>query len=128
MSYTIERFANEPILLVSLNRDFDFATEAEKSAREAIAILENSHEQLYYISDVSKVHFDMDETIKGSSMAARGENPLFHHPKVKKVILITGDTLQEMTAQGLTSSTFGNTNIITFKNLNEALNYVRNNR
>lgn len=71
------------------------------------------------------MHFGFSESVQASSMAARGDNPLFHHPKVKQVLLVVGDIMQELSAKGMQSDTFGNVNIRTFKSVEEALAYAR---
>ena len=125
MSYIVEMLPDEPILISTLHADFDFSTEAQSSTEDALALLEKVSEPVYYIADSSKVRFSFDDTIEGSNMAARGDNPLFHHPNVKQVLLVVGDVMQEMSAKGLQSDIFGNVNVKTFASMDEALAHAR---
>lgn len=127
MSYSIEVFEGEPIILVTLNADFDLETEGEASIGEAMTLLATAPEPVYYINDLRAATFDFMATVQGSNMAARGENPIFHHPNVKQVILITNTDIQNAAAKGMGSSTFGGANIVTFNDIAAALDYARNN-
>lgn len=126
MSYTVEKYEGEPIIVAMLHADFNLEKEAQASSQESIALLDAAPEPVYYISDSSQVKFSTDETIKGTSFAARGENPVFHHPNIKQVLMVIGDNaMQAMTAAGMQTETFGNVNIKTFATLDEALTYAR---
>jgi hypothetical protein len=125
MSYSIEQLTDDPIVIVTLHEDFDFKLEGEQSTLEAIALLDSLDESVYYISDISAAQFDFEDTIMGSNMAARGENPLFHHRNVKQVLLVVGDVMQEMSAEGMQSDVYGNVNIRAFHNIDDALAHAR---
>jgi hypothetical protein len=126
MSYTIEKYPEEPIIVNTLHANFNFEADAENSTREAMKLLDTVPEPVYYIADTSQVNFDMDDTVKGSSFAARGDNPIFHHPNIKQVLLVIGDNaVQAMTAEGMRTEIYGNVNIKTFATQAEALAYAR---
>ncbi len=127
MSYTLEYRKDSSAVLMVLHADYDYATEMTKSTQEAMKLLDGLAKPAYYISDMSAVRFTLEQTIEGTNAAARGDNPLLHHRNIKQALMVVGDALQQMAVKGLTSETFGNTNIRIFATLQEALAYARAN-
>jgi len=125
MSYSIEKIGNEPIIVNILHADFDFQTEAQASTREAIQLLEAQTEPVYYITDITAPTFTFEDTVAGSALAALGESPVFHHRNVKQVLLVVADDMQAMSGKGMQSKTYGNVNIETFTNIEDALASAR---
>lgn len=126
MSYSIEKLPDEPILIVTLHKEFAFSRDSVAANMEAKAVLDQSKEPLYYVADTSAVRFNMDETVEGSNFASRGETAIFQHPNIKQVLLVVGDIMQEMTAAGMRSEAFGSVNILTFASREDALAHARN--
>ena len=60
-----------------------------------------------------------------ASLAARGKNPIFHHPNILGVIYVTQSALSTLGAKGMKSDSFGNLDIKVFGTLDEALAHVR---
>jgi hypothetical protein len=126
MSYTVEAYANENIVISTLYSDFHLETEGPRSSEEVRAILDAAKAPMYFVTDSSRVKFSLDDTIKGSSLAARGDNPIFHHPNVKQVLMVVGDdAMQAMTADGMQTEVYGNVNVKTFATLEDALAFAR---
>jgi hypothetical protein len=125
MPATREKLLNEPIVIVTLSEDYDFATEAAAGVQENLAFLDSLDEPVYYVTDTSAVDFDLGAVIEGSNLAARGTNPLFHHPNIRSVIYVTQSILSALAAKGMGSDAFGNLNIKVFGTLDEALAHVR---
>ncbi len=125
MAFKIQKLPNEPVVLATMEVDFNMIRDSEAAIAETVAILDASPEPLVYISDTSNVTFSYDETVEGTNAVARGENPLFHHPNIRQVLMVVGNVMQEMVAQGMRTDTFGNVNVVTFKSLDEALAHVR---
>jgi hypothetical protein len=125
MSYLNEKLAGEPIIISTLHKDFDFATEAEPSAIENLALLNAATQPLYFIADLRAVHFDLGELIAGADLAAGGENPMLHHPNVKEALFVITDKIMEIAAENLGSQAFGRVKVKLFDNLEDALAYAR---
>lgn len=126
MTYTVESYPNDPIVISILHEGFNFDTDAAASTEAVLQLLNTVTEPVYFIADTSQVQFSMYDTLKGSTMAAQGDNPLFHHPNIKQVLLVVGDSvLQAMTAEGMQADIYGNVNIKSFAKLEDALTFAR---
>jgi hypothetical protein len=52
MSFTIEVFPDEPILLVTFHSDLDMGSELSEIVEQCNAVLDAAPEPLYFVSDV----------------------------------------------------------------------------
>jgi hypothetical protein len=125
MSYLNQKLPGEPIIISTLHKDFDYATEAEPSAMENMALLNAATEPLYFIADMRAVHFDLGELIAGADLAAGGEQSMLRHPKIKEALFVVTDKIMEIAAEGLATEAFGNIKLKMFDNLKDALAYAR---
>jgi hypothetical protein len=89
-----------------------------------LALLETQHEPVHLIFDVSVVSFSFEDILQGGGTASK-QQQFFHHPKVAQTIIVAGNRLVKLAAQGLNSATFGSLNIKAVDSLNAALSYAR---
>jgi hypothetical protein len=127
MSFTVVKYPNEPIIIQTFNEDYDMQAEIALSNRTTSEALDNSPEDGVYLIDVFNFQITFEEIVKGANIVARGERPLWHHPKLKQVVLVTADGLLRMAAEGMAASVFGGLKIPVFETLEEALAYARAN-
>jgi hypothetical protein len=123
-----EKLPDEPIVVVTIQGGYDVTTEAAQSIKDGIAFLDSLDEPVLYITDFSSAEFGLTEMILGSNLAARGENPIFRHPKVREIIYVTQSDLSKLAARGMDSEAFGNLKISVYGTLEEALAYARASR
>lgn len=126
--FTVEKLENFPALLATWLPDFEFGKHAQNYSVSVQNALNEQTDPVFYIMDMTpndKMSFQ--ELIEGSSMAARGSNPNFHHPMVQGVLLVTKNIATQAAAKGLKSDTFGNVNAHVFTSLDDALAFVQKN-
>ncbi len=124
MSHRIEKYANEPIIFLTINPDYNMVEELAVSNQGVAQLLDQATEKQVYI-----IHFKnrltIDEIIMGANRVGRGENSLWHHPNIKAIILITDSAALRVSAQGMSSDTFGNLSVTVVTSVEDALQYAR---
>lgn len=135
MSYSSHQLPDEPILMVTLNADFDLAAEAAIIENERITLLEAAQEPLYVILDMSQVEFSLDDLITATNMLVRGAalapsseqngHSLFSHANLRQFIVVSGNRMIHMAAKGMSHPVFGSQNVAAFASVEEALEYCR---
>jgi hypothetical protein len=123
--YVLEKLPNEPIIISTMGPEYLVSRHMVLSDGEIAGILEASAESLFVIADISKVPFSYNDIVMGSAQGARGKAPLWHHPKIRKMIFISRLNLVKLAAKTLATKYFGNLNVKVFDTLEEALVYCR---
>ena len=124
-TFTLEQLPGEPIIVLTLDRAYNFVTDFPKSYAQVYALLECAAEPVFYITDVTNASFDLDTIILAANKTSGEKSGTFRHPKIKGVILVTTDDALHLAAQGLTSEIYGNVPARAFDTLDEALAYAR---
>lgn len=125
MTYQHTVLPDEPIVVVSINPDYLIARDMGQSTSDGRALLDSFEERVFWIIDVSQVKVNVNDVINASNQGTRGDEPLWHHPNIRELILITQNKLVQMAASGLNSLPFGNLEVKVFGLLDEALAYCR---
>lgn len=125
MSFDIELFSDEPILLCTFNRDFSLGRELSALADQSNAALDAAPEPVYFISNTLAYSFNTSDLIAAANAATKGAKPPFFHPNARKVIWVTDSKVMGLAAKGFNSPAFGNIEIEVFPTLEEALDYCR---
>lgn len=124
-TYRLEVFSDEPIVVTYVSKEYKIVEDMPRSDAELRAILENVSEPLFDIVEASALPVSLDDVILSSNKGARGEQPIWHHPKVREMIFVHPSALVKLAARGLNTVTFGNLNAQVFSNLEDALAYAR---
>ncbi|MEL6408656.1 MAG: hypothetical protein AAFR81_30085 [Chloroflexota bacterium] len=125
MSYTIKKFDNEPILMITIHEDYNVATDQVKSDADVRPYFENTEEDLYHIINIIDLNISLDDIVQAANAGTRKEEALWKHPKHAMLILITQNPLAKVAAKGLGSSVFGSVKVRTFNTTEEALAWIR---
>lgn len=125
MSFSVVKYPNEPIIVQTFNPDYDLQNEIALSNAASREALDTSPETGVYLIDVFNFDITFEQIVQGANIVARGERPLWHHPKLKQVILVTSDGLLRMAAEGMSASVFGGLVVPVFETLEEALAHAR---
>jgi len=123
--YSIEHLPAENTFICRWEPDFSFSEHLKDFDNLAKQQLDGQTVPHYMIMIFGGLKLTFNDIITGASHATRGERPIFRHPKVKEVILVTTDSAIQFTARGMKSASFGNVDIRVFDTLDEALAYVR---
>ena len=121
----MEMLPDEPILIVTYLEGFNIAEQIPQSFKDTMAVLDQVKEPVFYIVDLTQLSLSLDDVITTSSLGARGDQPLWHHPMIREMIFVSPSTLVKLTAQGLDSPAFGNLKARIFQTRDEALGYAR---
>lgn len=125
MNYKIDVLPGEPIILYTMLEQYTLSQDMPNADTETQAILNGSSEPMFLIVDVTRLSLSLNDVIQGATQAARGEQPLFHHPNVREVVVVATSGIAKLASKGLNTATFGNVNISVSGTVDEALAYVR---
>ena len=125
MSYSVEKLPGEPIVVSTMLDDFSVADHLPGMIDELSALFDSQPEPVYYISDVGHLSLNLEDILFGSTATARGQNPVLHHPNIKRTILVTSSKMIKLAVKGMNSEVFGNIRIDLFETVDEAFAYVR---
>ncbi len=128
MSTKFKKLDNEPIVVVTLPKDYDLAAELPVQLPKYLQLLNAATEPVYWIVDARNSPLKGEEIALGASLVARGEHPLYHHPNIRQVIYVTSARIMKLAADGLKAEPFGHVNIKLFDDLDQALEYARQNK
>ena len=126
MSFTIERLPDEPIILFRVGEGYRITTDLDPAIAEIMQMLDALDERVYLVLDESlEPTPTMEELLIATQVLTRGENPLFHHPNIRVLLVITTDEVLRLSYQGAASEMFGQLHAEIFDTLDEALAYAR---
>jgi hypothetical protein len=125
MSFSIQRYPDQPVLMVKLFREYNLSTDFAKSYPMVLEHLEKENTPIFYVMDLSDASFDFETLIVGASKTSRGAQGTFHHPKVKEVLIVSPNDIIHAAAEGLTSDVYGNAHVKAFMSVDDALAYAR---
>lgn len=123
--FTVEKLPKMPVVLFTAQPGYDVMRDLGESIMAAASVIDAQSDPIYYIQDIRVVHLDLDEVVDAANRLSRGDSPLYHHPKIFKVIGVTSDPTVKMAFQGMNSAVFGFTEVLAFDTVEEALDYVR---
>ncbi|MBN1428668.1 MAG: hypothetical protein JXB07_09795 [Anaerolineae bacterium] len=125
MSHSTKKLPDEPIVIAAIEADFCTAQEGQAATDEAVAMLDAQCEPVYYIFDITKYAPSLDDILFSANTGGKGNLPTFRHPKVREAMVVSTNKMIKLAAKGLKSATWGNTAILVFDTLDEALAYIR---
>jgi hypothetical protein len=128
MSFLVETHPSEPVIIQTFNPDYHLLNEIAHSNRATYEAIDNAPHDKVYLIDIFNFKITIDEIVAGANRVARGEKSLWHHPKLKQVVLVTQDETLRLAAAGMASKAFGNLSVPVFATLDEAMAYVRANK
>ncbi len=127
--YEYETLPGEPILIYTAYEDFKVGTHLKQSIEDAWKYLDAQTEPVFYINDLSKQpKLSLDELLVAASALTRGDSAPYHHPRIRKLIIVTKDTMLKLAYKGASSDMFGNLRCEVVDTLEEALEIARSHR
>ena len=123
---SFKQLPGEPIIVVTLSKEYDFIADADEGARAGLAVLDRLKHPVFWVVDFhitpNQEHsLNLDQLLVSSNAVTR----LWSDPRIRKVLLVTSDEIVRLAGRGMTSETFGNLPIEIFASLDEALRYAR---
>ncbi len=125
MSYVLEQFPEEFVILVTCGQDFHLAQELDSMVADILHRSTAGSRSSYLIIDMRGVSFGFDSVIATANRARSDKDSVFHHPTIEQVIFVTDSRLMELSARGLNTEMFGHISVPVFHSVEEARGYVR---
>lgn len=110
-----------PVLLGTIQTDYSITKDWAPGEAVVRQILDAQEEPLFYIADVRKLKLSLDDVIAGANVGSRGQDPIWHHPKIRGVYFISNLKIVELAAKGVNHPIFGNTKVKVFDTVEKAL-------
>ncbi len=120
MSFNIETFPHDHIIVLTLNDDFEFMPQLA-TASQAIDDILDAQPDRYTLITVFCRKLSLEEILHTANVLGRGRGSLWHHRKLKQVIIVTDDIALREAAGGMASTAFGNLQIAVYDTLAAAL-------
>jgi hypothetical protein len=126
-SYKIEKLPDLPVVLVTIERNYDVLSDLPRSNAEGYTLLDQLTEAVFFVNDIRSMGagINLDTIIQVANEATRGKNPVYLHKNVREVIFITLNPAIQLAAQGLFTEVFGHTKARAFSTLDDTLAYIR---
>lgn len=125
MTYRHEIMPDEPILVAYIDSDYSVARDMAESDQKGWELLDTFDEPAFFIVDLTQLTLNVNDVIQGANQGSRGERPLWHHPNIREIIMISQSKLIRLAAPGMNTLAFGFVGIKVFDHLDEALAYCR---
>lgn len=121
---TIERHSTQPIFIVTMTENFDFGDDMRVGDEAAYAILDEVDTRVYWIVDILRTSMSFERLLNATNSVASGQEPLFKHPNIKQVILVSESRMIQLAAKGLDSEIFGHLAVKVFDTVEDAIHYA----
>jgi hypothetical protein len=123
--HTLTLMEDPPVLIGTPQKGFSIAEDWAPGEAEMRQILDAREEPLFYISDIRVMKLTLDDLIAGANLGSRGQAPIWQHPKIRGVYLISDLKMVELAARGLNSPIFGNMKVRVYKTVEAALEDIK---
>ncbi|MBN1430949.1 MAG: hypothetical protein JXB07_21450 [Anaerolineae bacterium] len=122
---TIDTLPGEPIISVALLAGFDFGDNLVDGIKTSFELLDSLDSPVFWILDIRSTKLGFEELLSSVNIAARGERPLWHHPMIRQLIIVSDAHIVQLAAKGLSNSVFGNLAVTVCATVEEAIDYAR---
>ncbi len=126
MSYRLEKYPDEPILVMTLPADYDVQTEVVNLIRDVELIFNALTEPVFFIVDVRESKLSLQDLIIGLNTQAK-ESQRFNS-LIRENITVTQNKAMSTVVKGLDTEPFGNVKISIFPTVEDAVVYARSQR
>lgn len=124
MSFTVEEYADDHIIVLTLNEDYDLVREIPFS-NQAVKDILSARDTRFTLITVIFQKLSIEEITHGANTVGRGRDSLWHHPRIRRVILVSDDAAIIHAAAGMASTAFGNLNVVVCESVDAALALAR---
>ena len=125
MSYDVKEFKGEPIVLVTMNEDFDPAHDTADSIERLTPFFDAQTAPIFYAVDIRSIRFDFGDVVSMMGMATKGNATFLRHPNIRELVIITSSEMITLGAKALGQSQYGGLNVSVFGSPEEAFGYMR---
>jgi hypothetical protein len=124
-SYTIERHPTLPVVILSSFESWNMSRDLPPAIDGVRQILDAANTPLFFVIDsLRQPAVNLPDVIMATNYTARLETPIFRHPNMRELLMVSQLKIVELAMKGLQSDVFGNIKVKTFQTLDEALVYA----
>ncbi|MBN2305762.1 MAG: hypothetical protein JXQ72_14865 [Anaerolineae bacterium] len=123
MSYTIEQYSGQPILISTLREDYNPLHEIQPMVHDLAAILDAAACPMILIVEVQFQPDDAATTV-GAPPTNGNQNELFRHPNLREIIFVSDDGRVHLRVGGWNATIYRNVNVCAFHTIDAALAYA----
>jgi hypothetical protein len=118
-TYTL--MENLPVFIGANHPEYSIAKDWASGVVEMRRVLDAQKEPLFWISDIRALKISLEDVVAAANMGGRGEEPIWHHPKIRGVYFVSNSKMVELAARGMNTPMFGNTVVKVFSTVEKAL-------
>src|SRR5690242_9497654 len=97
---TVEKDPDQSIIVCTLHSDWE-AAQTPALAEFLYGMLERIKHPAYLIIDLASVTLDIYDVILFANEAARGSNAFAHHPMLRGLLLVSTESVIDLTVEGM---------------------------
>ena len=120
MSYTIEKMADQPAVLVHLNADFDSQADLWPAVEQSTELIIEQNAPTFSVWDTRQIITTVDGIVQGANVGRSFDIPA----NQRGIIVISTEPAIKMAMEGMNTRAFGHMEISVFEDLDEALAYI----
>lgn len=125
-NYVIEKIPGEPIVLGTTLEAWRAEVDIPLWANDLYQELDAQTGPVVYIGNLlAGKPWSMDELVRTANAVALGRRPVFQHPNIREVLIVTQHGLVKLAAKGLSSDLFGRVPVKVFESVDDAFAYAR---
>lgn len=124
MSFSIEVRPDDLVIIAIMNEDFNVQQELEGYAEELKSKLDQLPQPFILITDVNAVAANFGDVVTGLGLLTKGKLAVLSHDHIRENVVVTTKDLYTFSARALGQAQYGARRVTVVKTLEEALEYV----
>ena len=119
--YSIDHFTEQSMILWTVNSGWNMQDHLPSLAADLRDILDATHTKYALIVEMTKLQASLPDVIWGANYMTRlVDQPVFLHPKLALLVMVSNNPVYTLAALGLQSDVFGKINVRVFSTMEEA--------
>ena len=107
MRYRLDRLPGEPIILGIFGNEYDIRRDTPLFNHQMADLLAKSDRPTYFICDMINMKLTFSDMVAGLAMVTRGEMAVMRHPRLARIMVVSGSELVRMGARAMTQAQYG---------------------
>lgn len=126
MSYSLEKYPDEPIVVLTLPADYDVQQDVPHLIQDMAKIFGSLTQPVAFVTDLTTFKLAIQDIIVGINTMVKDNQR--YRDLIRENVAVTQNPAVRSVIKGLDTNTFGNIKMSVFNTLEEALAYVRSQR
>jgi hypothetical protein len=125
MPVSVEKFNDEPILIVTMANPIDIKADIPRMAKDIQQVLDAQTEPVWYIGHVHDLSLSFGDFVQALSLSTRGEMAFMRHPMIREFLVIAEGALVQMAAKALSQGQYGGLTVKMCTDREDAISMAR---